>query len=68
MWRGESPAPSGKGKGEGIVRAWSLSRLDLGTAKGLDTKAPKSQRPSLSLPGLERRSQSLMTPMRSGGG
>lgn len=45
MWRGESPAPSGKIKGEEILRAWSLSRLDLGTAKGLDTKAPKSQRP-----------------------
>lgn len=32
-------------EGKGILRAWSLLRLEVGTAKGLDRKAPQSQRP-----------------------
>lgn len=66
-WRGESPAPYGKGKGG--TQAWSLFGAGPGHSQGTECVRLLNLRgPFLPLPGLERRSQSLMTPMRSGGG
>lgn len=66
-WRGRTQFPMGKEKGG--LRAWSLFGAGPGHSQGTECVRSLNLRgPFLPVPGLERRSQSLMTPMRSGGG